>query len=177
MYHICDVKVLEFYHHDLLPHPYLGNIFRRLPPMATISSRLFATCTPTDEIIPFRVLWATGEMTCSFFVICMPCLAKIIMKDMESSLLRRIRRRVLDRSSSVVVLLLLGSSTVDGDNRRVMHRHKLSPMAAAKYRGIDDNDSKVQVSQHVDATRAFHITKTTHITMQSDPGRLEAATY
>lgn len=81
------------------------------------------------------ILWATAEMTCGFFVVCVPCLPKVLAETAIGRIVRRILGLGMCKKTGE------NSIRPEWDERRLVKgAHRLSRgKAADAYRELDED--------------------------------------
>lgn len=80
------------------------------------------------------ILWATGEMTCGFFVVCVPCLPKVLTETAIGRTVRQVLGFGTCKRTGE------HSTRLEGDGRRLVQGvHRLSRgKAVDAYRELDE---------------------------------------
>lgn len=111
------------------------------------------------------VFWATAEMTCGFFVCCMPCIPKILR---DTGVLRNVKRAFGMQTTKKGT-----NSKLDQYSTSMSHGKSVTNTTNAYYKldedGIPMGDVKSESTEHLNNDKLnTGITRTTRITITQD---------
>lgn len=111
------------------------------------------------------MFWATAEMTCGFFVCCMPCIPKILR---DTGVLRNIKRAFGMKTTKQGT-----NSKLDQYSGSMSHTAKSVTNTTNAYYKLDEDgipmgDVKSESTEHLNDKHNAGITRTTRITITQD---------
>lgn len=120
------------------------------------------------------VFWATAEMTCGFFIICVPCMPKILK---QTGVLRRMKK-ALGLSSGPTANSGKGGYYPDGRSGGRSHGPGVSSTGPDSYHKLEEDgvimdnlkstDSTEHLRDYTKESATAAITRTTHFTVTED---------